>query len=391
MKIGIFGGTFDPPHKGHTSAAKAAIKQLGLNKLLVIPDAEPPHKSLPEDAPTAEERLELTRAAFGGVKKTVVSDMEILRGGMSYTVDTVGIVADKYPDAKLYLLMGTDMFLCFETWKEFRTILQKVTLAVFSRRSGETDELYMAADRFRERYGASVEIVLNDEVDISSTDLRGLLRLRRGLEFLDEPVYAEIIRRRPYGAKPDFSWLRKKAHAMLKPSRIPHVMGCEEEAQRLAKWWGADVEKAREAAILHDITKKEELEAQLILCRKYGIIPDEIELKEGKLLHSKTGAAIAKYEFGCDDEIYGAIFWHTTGRENMTLLEKVMYMADYIEPTRSFDGVDKLRRLAYEDIDKALKLGFEMSIDDMRERGIVPHSRTMRALEWITEVLKDKE
>ena len=110
-----------------------------------------------------------------------------------------------------------------------------------------------------------------------------------------------------------------------------------------------------------------------------------MERHEGKLLHSKTGAGIAKYEFGCDDEVYGAIYWHTTGKEDMGLLEKVIYMADYIEPNRDFEGVEELRRLAYEDLDRALEMGFKMSIDDMQSRGIVPHARTLGALRYITK------
>ena len=84
-----------------------------------------------------------------------------------------------------------------------------------------------------------------------------------------------------------------------------------------------------------------------------------------------------------DDEVYGAIYWHTTGKEDMALLEKVIYMADYIEPTRDFEGVEELRRLAYTDLDRALELGFQMSIDDMTGRNITPHDRTLGALAWI--------
>jgi nicotinate-nucleotide adenylyltransferase len=391
VKIGIFGGTFDPPHKGHSSAAEAAIKQLGLDKLLVIPDALPPHKQLSDAVPEPNVRLELTKLAMANVKKAVVSDMEIARGGVSYSVDTVGFVAQKYPDAKLYLLMGTDMLLCFEAWKDFETILSKATLAVFTRRDGELKRLYDHAELLRTRYGAKVEIIEHDEVEISSTDLRGVLRARRGCEYLDDAVYGEIIRRRLYGAKPDFAWLREKAYAMLTPNRIAHVKGCEEEAERLAIRWGADVESAREAGILHDVTKKEDLAAHLALCDKYGLELDDDERGEVKLLHSKTGAAIAKYEFGCSDEIFGAIYWHTTGRENMTLLEKIIYMADYIEPNRGFDGVEELRKKAYENLDEALKMGFEMSISDMEERGITPHGNTMKALCWITKELKERD
>lgn len=384
MKIGIFGGTFNPPHVGHVEAAAQAVRALRLDKLLVIPDFIPPHKAMPEGSPEGRERLELCKLAFAHVKHCKVSDMELARGGVSYTVDTLRRVREKYPTDRLYLLMGTDMLLSFCQWREYPEILRLATLAVFARRDGDRGEVERAAEELRSRYGAAVKVVNLKAVDVSSTFVRSEFRERRGSELVSEEVYGRIIKLRLYGAKPDFAWLRKKAYAMLEDKRIPHVAGCEEEAARLAKRWGADEEKAREAGILHDITKKEKLDEQLRLCEKYGIILDEMERSEGKLLHAKTGAGIAKYEFGCDDEVFGAIYWHTTGHEDMTLLEKVVYMADYIEPNRDFPGVEELRKLAYSDLDRALALGFKMSIEDMRSRGIVPHERTLGALEFIT-------
>ncbi len=385
MKIGIFGGTFNPPHIGHVRAARESIRLLDLDRLLVIPDAQPPHKAVAGGSPDAKTRLELTRLAFSDVKRAHVSDMEIKRGGRSYTVDTVRRVREKYPEAKLWLLMGTDMLLCFEEWREFKAILSMVSLAVFARADGEDETIKRAARALEEKYGATVRFVETEELEISSTGIRAELPKRGGRELLPDSVYSAIIKDRLYGAKPDFAWLREKAYAMLEPKRVAHVAGCEQEAVRLARRWGADEDKAREAGILHDITKKEKLDEQLRLCEKYGIILDEMERHEGKLLHSKTGAGIAKYEFGCDDEVYGAIYWHTTGKEDMGLLEKVIYMADYIEPNRDFEGVEELRRLAYEDLDRALEMGFKMSIDDMESRGIVPHARTLGALRYITK------
>ena len=99
------------------------------------------------------------------------------------------------------------------------------------------------------------------------------------------------------------------------------------------------------------------MEEQLALCRQYGIRLDELEQRALKLLHAKTGAAIARDLFGVDDEIYSAIYWHTTGHANMTLLEKIMYLADYIEPTRNFPGVNELRAACNESLDKGLRMG----------------------------------
>jgi len=115
------------------------------------------------------------------------------------------------------------------------------------------------------------------------------------------------------------------------------------------------------------------------LCRKYGIELDALEQKALKLLHAKTGAAVARDLFGVDDEIYSAIYWHTTGRAGMTKLEKIIYLADYIEPTRSFPGVDALRKACYEDMDKGLLMGLEMSIEEMTAMGNPVHHATVEA------------
>jgi len=184
--------------------------------------------------------------------------------------------------------------------------------------------------------------------------------------------------------------LRATALSFLKNKRIPHVLGTEQEAVRLAERYGADVEKARVAALLHDCTKKLNMEEQLALCEQYGIALDELEQKALKLLHAKTGAEIARDVFGVDDEIYRAIWWHTTGHANMTLLEKIIYLADYMEPNRDFEGVEELRKLAYEDLDKAMCLGLSMSLEDLKRRGHSPHKDTMAALEWYTRAVDEK-
>lgn len=384
MKLGIYGGTFDPPHLGHLTALQTAIRQLKLDKTLVIPTFTPPHKEQCHNMASCEDRLKMTELCFGELENIEIWDGEIKRGGKSYTIDTVRQIREEYPDCELVLMMGTDMYVSFETWREYRELMQLVTCCVFTRNEGEYSKVKMQKAVFEELYGADTVTICNDPIEISSTQLRELLPKRQGRTFLKEEVYAYIIRHGLFSAKPDFDWLRVKAYDMLKEKRIRHVTGCEAEAVNLAERWGCDIELAREAAILHDITKKYDLTEQLNLCAEYGIILDDIEKSEVKLLHSKTGAYIAKDRFNVSDEVFEAIYWHTTGKENMTLLEKVIYLADYIEPNRDFDGVEPLRRLCYESIDAALKLGLEMSIDDMHERGIEPHERSARALKWLT-------
>lgn len=390
MKIAIYGGTFNPPHRGHVESLQAVYEQAKPDRVLVIPASIPPHKELAAGSPDAEERLELTRLAFKELPYAEVTDMELTRTGKSYTSDTVAELLRKYPDAELMLAMGTDMFLSFETWHEYRYLIENVTMLVFARREGEDEKIFRHGEYLESEYGAKIKYIMHDPLPISSSEIRRLLPRRLGRELLPGGVFARIVKNGDYAAKPDFPWLREQSYAYLSPKRIPHVQGCEWEAVRLAKRWGESEEDAAEAGILHDITKKLVLSEQLILSEKYGIINDTYETANVKLLHAKTGAALARDLFNISDRVYSAIRWHTTGKPDMTLLEKIIYMADYIEPNRDFPGVDKLRKLAYEDLDAAMVLGLKMSLEDIRSYGAEPYEVTVSAYEWYKAKLTEK-
>lgn len=390
MKIAIYGGTFNPPHRGHVESLQAVYEQAKPDRVLVIPASIPPHKELAAGSPDAEKRLELTRLAFKELPYAEVTDMELTRTGKSYTSDTVEELLRKYPDAELMLAMGTDMFLSFETWHEYRYLIDNVTMLVFARREGEDEKIFKYGEYLESKYGAKINYIMHDPLPISSSEIRRLLPRRLGRELLPGAVFARIVKNGDYAAKPDFPWLREQSYAYLSPKRIPHVQGCEWEAVRLAKRWGESEEDAAEAGILHDITKKLVLSEQLILSEKYGIINDTYETANVKLLHAKTGAALARDLFNISDRVYSAIRWHTTGKPDMTLLEKIIYMADYIEPNRDFPGVDKLRKLAYEDLDAAMVLGLKMSLEDIRSYGAEPYEVTVSAYEWYKAKLTEK-
>ncbi len=391
MRIAFYGGSFNPPHRGHLNSAKAAAEQLQPERFLVIPDHKPPHKTLEAGSPTPEERLELCRLNFASVPHVEVSDIEIARGGKSYTYDTVMTLRQLYPDAEFVMLVGTDMLLDLGRWYKAELILAHCVVAAFQRDDDELEYIEAKAAELRERFHARVEVIHTTPFPAASSDIRAQLRSRGGREYLTEDVYAYIIKHRLYRAKVDFAWLREKSYAMLKPSRIAHVKGCEEEAVRLARRWGADEEDAAEAAILHDCTKKARRDAQLALCETYGVVPDALEKDSEKLMHAKTGAAVAQQEFGCSPAVVEAIRWHTTGKAGMTLLEKIIYMADYIEPNRDFEGVDTLRALAYEDLDRAMLLGLEMSLEDIAEQGNPVHENTLAARAWFQKIVEEKE
>lgn len=390
MKIGVYGGTFNPPHLGHIAAARAVFELLGLDLLLLIPAGLPPHKDLPAGSPTRAQRLEMTRLAgeqLGLDGKVQTLDLELRREGRSFTSDTLAQLKARYPNDELWLLMGTDMFLTLQTWHAPEEILSLAGIAAFGRTEEDTEELFSAQrDYLYKTYPQAriFTLTVPGVVDVSSTELREQLARGEGASLLAPAVYGYILREGLYNTNADLkhlplSQLRPVALSYLKHRRIPHVLGTEREAVRLAERYGGDVEKARVAALLHDCTKRLDMEEQLALCKQYGIRLDALERQALKLLHSKTGAAIARDVFGVDDEIYGAIWYHTTGRANMTKLEKIIYLADYIEPSRNFPGVDKLRKVCYEDLDKGLLLGLEMTIEEMTAMGSPVHHATIEA------------
>ena len=394
MKIGIYGGTFNPPHLGHLAAARAAVDALGLDKLLLVPAALPPHKELPPGTPAAEHRLAMTQRMADALlmpEVVSVSSLELERQGKSYTSDTLEELRRQYPGAELWLLMGTDMFLTLHLWHDPEDILRLAGVCAFGRTEQDGESLFAPQrDYLVKTFGARVTtITLPGLVDISSTRLRELLAAGGGREYLLPSVYGYILMHKLYGTNADLKRLdlpelRACSYSVMNGAkRIPHVSGVEEEAASLARRWGGDENLARRAGILHDCTKYLNLEEQLALCRRYGLELDELERQAVKLLHSKTGACIARNIFGEPDEVYWAIYWHTTAKADMTLLEKIIYVADYMEPNRDFDGVERLRELAYRDLDQALLLGVETTIQEMKERGMPIHFNTLQAQAWL--------
>lgn len=382
MRIAIYGGSFNPVHMGHVEAARSVCEQLKPDRFLIIPANIPPHKDMVPNSPSPEQRLELCRLAFKSIDGAEISDMEILREGKSYTALTVEALRGKYPDDELCLVMGTDMFLSFREWYRYQYLIDNCTLTVLSRETDDEADIFAFKQDLERVNGAKVCIVPHDPLPMSSTDIREHLRMGLGSELLPDEEYLFIVKNGYYDVKPELTWLRQQVMPYLSPKRVAHVAGCESQAVLLAMHWGEDPEKAAVAGILHDITKSRNAEKQLLLCDKYGIMLDNAERENPQLLHARTGAEMARELFGIPDDIYEAIRWHTTGKPDMTTMEKIIYLADYTEPTRDFDGVEELRELCFENLDEAMALGLEMSLEEIRSRGAEPFRDTVEACEW---------
>ena len=183
--------------------------------------------------------------------------------------------------------------------------------------------------------------------------------------------------------------MKKQLNKRLTDHRYIHSLGVVETAIKMARTFGVDEKKAEIAALLHDCAKQIPHDEQLLLCYEYGIETDEIKEKQKGLLHADLGAYLAKAEFGIEDqEILNAIKHHTLACENMSDLEKILYLADIIEPNREdFEGLADLRRLCFLDLDEAMLCGLNLSVAHVEKKNGTLHPRTIKAKEYIEEKL----
>lgn len=162
--------------------------------------------------------------------------------------------------------------------------------------------------------------------------------------------------------------------------RLQHSIGTANEAVKLAKVYGADQTKAEIAGLLHDVAKGKCKHGFKRLADEYGIEVDEIEAENAELIHGKLGAAMIEKQLGIhDDEILCAIRWHTTGRRGMTLLDKIIYLADLIEPNRHFEGIEEIRRIAYQNIDEAMREALKQVMAFVQCKGFALHPHSIEA------------
>lgn len=196
-KIGIFGGSFNPVHNGHIKLAKTYYKALELDEILVIPSNIPPHKSV-EKPTSAEDRVNMLKLAFKDLSYVTVSDIEVRLGGKSYTVLTLQELKKLYPDDRLYLIVGGDMFLCFDKWREYEKILSMCTLCAAPREEGEIIKLLA----YQEKLDPSKErtIILDVSVlEISSSEIRSKIENKQELkDLVPNEVFEYIVEKGLY-------------------------------------------------------------------------------------------------------------------------------------------------------------------------------------------------
>ncbi len=384
QKIALFGGTFDPIHNGHIRLAAEFARRLKLDKVILMPTYVPPHKVKPEMAPAAD-RLEMCRLAAGNDPLFTVSDLEISRGGASFTADTLETLCGQYPEARWYLITGADMFLTMGTWWRFEDIAATAVLCAAPRDGVSMAELEAYAARL-EAEGAVCALENIPLTPLSSTEIRE--KLRRG-EAVDQLVPAAvagyIAAKRLYTEGEETRLNRDEQfieiiRGRLTPARFRHSLAVAEEAERLAKKYGADPARARTAGILHDILKDAGEDAQLQIFQDFAILLDNVEQQAPKLWHARAGAVFIEKVLGVTDpDILTAVRYHTTARAGMSPLEKVLFIADFTSADRDYKDVDVMRRLADEGLSQAMLYALSYTIRDLVKKQAAIHPDTLAA------------
>ena len=351
-RIGIMGGSFDPVHIGHVHLAADARRQAGLDQVLLIPARLQPFK-LDRQPASGEDRMEMLRLALLDEPGIEPCSYELDREGVSYTFLTLRAMQERFgPEAQLYFIIGADSLLKLETWKNAEELLRNYAYIVGSRPGYQDQELKDCREDLHRRYGTEILWIENEQFDISATRIRERLAAGETAEGLIPPRVEEYIRSRGLYRNDvnagGLAYIRRH----LKPSRLEHTMRVRDEAVKLAHRFGGDPKKAETAAIFHDMAKNMSGDEMNRHIRDLGL--DLRYLDEPNLAHSKIAAALMKRDFGIDDpEILAAVASHTTGRAGMSLLEKIVFLADAIEPGRSYPSVEEIRRIAEEDLDLA--------------------------------------
>ncbi len=373
MKIAIYGGAFNPVHNEHVNIVRAAKKFLELDKIIIVPTFKSPHKNGTLIA-RAKDRIEMCRLAFKDIEGAEISDYEVKRGGGSYSYVTCRHFKKIYENDELYFIIGADMLESFAVWREPEEILKCVTLAVCAREKEEAlkAEIRKYVNRFKS------EIVDFGYVGgaVSSTEARSLSAVGEDFRgYVPEKVRLYIRNNKIYEI-PGIV----KVKNYLTDERWKHTLGVVVTAAEHCRKEGIFEEDAVIAAALHDCAKYlGNGSAEL----KGFVAPQNVP---AAVIHQYAGAYVAEHTFGIKDEaILNAIRYHTSGRENMSKLEKLIFLSDLLEKGRNFEGVEKLREVFESNIDKCMLLALEQQLNYLESQGKPVYPLTRRAYNYLKE------
>lgn len=323
-----------------------------------------------------------------------VSREEIDRGGVIYTVDTLANLHAKMPDCELIYLIGADTLRALGTWRQIDKVIERCRFLVMMREGETPEDVVSLAGLWTER-GADIAFLNARKMDVSSTLIRERVRAGQSLTGLVPQAVEDYIHEHNLYLEADGAeWMKRekmiyKLKKALDEQRYMHTLGVEATAREMARRFGEDEEKAALAGLLHDCAKCLPL-SQMVKAAK-GEKLDSMMKESKALMHSVAGMHLAEAVYGVTDpQVLSAIRWHTTGHANMTKLEKIIYLADMIEPNRKpYPGLDELRKLCMTDLDEAMHTALRMTLEHVREQEKPLHPDTLAALlEYEPELAK---
>ncbi|MCR5793283.1 MAG: nicotinate-nucleotide adenylyltransferase [Lachnospiraceae bacterium] len=378
MKVGIFGGTFDPIHEGHIKLAMKAKEQYLLDKVFFMPTPTPPHKDT-KRITSYEERCRMIRLAMEGMEGLYLSEFENQRTGTSYTADTLTAIKKMHPEYELYFILGADSLDYLEEWYRPEVIFSCASIICAPRYPFSKEEDIKKADYLRDKYHARIYFIEMESVNVSSNELREKLSYgdadnRLVKEMLSEKVKDYIFKHKLYRSQSmnqQVYEIAKDLKKRLKTKRYIHTIGVMHTAANLAMRYNPELmELAMLAGVLHDCAKYQTGDKLLEECIKYNLSVSEVEKRNPSLLHARVGAYYAQNRYKVTDEnVLSAIFYHTTGRACMSLLEQIVFLADYIEPSRKMiPGLMDVRKYAFTDIDKATAICLKNTLYYIEEK-----------------------
>lgn len=378
MRIGIMGGTLDPVHNGHVMLAQMALKELQLDRVMLLPAGDPPHKS--RTAPAAD-RMEMARLAVQDMDGVFACSMEIQRSGTTYTVDTLRRLQENNPQTEWIYIVGADTLNILDSWRCFEQVAQMCSFAVCARADETVDQARM--EEMRSRYGARFAVLKTAGPEISSTQIRELVSAGGDIAALVPPAVEEYILKKGLYISP----LRReeiieRLRTSLKPSRFEHTLGVAETAKRLTERFGISPALAEMAALLHDCAKYMPVDDMKTLVKDRIPDVDALELDNSSVLHAPAGAVLAQQVYEVKHPaILSAIRKHTLGDMDMSPLDALIYTADFIEPARKdFPGLAQARELAETDLYAAMCMCTELTNAYLKNQDKRPHPKSLAML-----------
>ncbi len=390
-KLAIMGGTFDPIHIGHLVTAEEVRREFNIDEVLFVPTGHPPHKSN-INMTTSEHRYLMTVLATVANARFKVSRLEIDREGVTYTIDTIKEIKKVYgKDVRLYFITGADAIHKILTWKESEELLQICDFVAVTRPGHNTQELLHQIEELKRNYQTCIHFLEVPALAISSSNIRARIHNMKSIKYLvPEEVENYIKKHNLYEYKICLTVEERDrmcSYVTLKmsPKRYVHTQGVVEMAMEFANIYHMNCDEVFIAALFHDIAKELSLEEKHKLCMHYKIELDEFEKKHIDLAHGKIGAALLENDWGITKpSVLDSIRYHTVGREGMSDLEKVIYLADMTEEGRSpYKGKEQIKSLALYNLNQAMYKALYSSFNYVtRTLGEEVHPVTYKLLEY---------